>query len=127
MMKLINFSHPLTSEQLAQITDIIKTTVSVVAEINPQFDVEQAFAPQVADLLDSLNIQTPAWQLETWLIVLPALNTIASVLLAELHARMGHFPSIVRLCPTHHNFSTHYIVAEIVDLERVRQNARMRR
>jgi len=59
--------------------------------------------------------------------VLPSLNYAAAVLLAELHGRMGHFPAILRLRPIAGALVTEYDVAEIINLEAVRAEARTRR
>jgi len=48
-------------------------------------------------------------------------------LLAELLGRMGHFPTIVRLRPQANSLVTAYELAEIINLEGVRQLARIRR
>jgi hypothetical protein len=40
---------------------------------------------------------------------------------------MGHFPTIIRLKPVQQNFTTQYDVAEIINLEQVRQDARKKR
>ncbi|MCC6974005.1 MAG: hypothetical protein IT322_08350 [Anaerolineae bacterium] len=59
--------------------------------INPHvhFDVNQDFMPQVIRLLDDLKITPERWQGEVWLVVLPSLNHITAILLAEMHGRTG--------------------------------------
>lgn len=126
-MNLLNFSHPLTDIQQRQITERIGRELSLVQTVPVQLAVEQDFAPQVSELVDRLEIESARWQNETWLIVLPSLNFGAAVLLSDLRARMGHFPTIIRLKPVQQNFTTQYEVAEIIDLEQVRQEARKKR
>lgn len=126
-MNLLNFSHPLNKVQLEQLAKLIEQPITHIYEVAVQFDTEQAFVPQVVAMVDNLAITSAQWQSEVWLIILPALNFGAAVLLAELHARMGHFPTIIRLKPVQQNFTTQYDVAEIINLEQVRQIARQRR
>ncbi|MFO7321264.1 MAG: CRISPR-associated protein Csx15 [Chloroflexota bacterium] len=126
-MIILNFAHPLTPRQLEQITALVGRAPERVQDVRTQFDLEQPFSQQVVRLLDELNISPQEWQLGGWLIVLPSLNYGAAVLLAELHGRMGHFPAILRLRPVAGTLVTEYDVAEIINLETVRAEARTRR
>jgi hypothetical protein len=49
------------------------------------------------------------------------------VLLAELHGRCGYFPAAVRLRPVPDSVPPRFEVAEIVNLQAVREKARGRR
>jgi len=93
----------------------------------PQFDEQQPFAPQVAALLASVELTPQEWQGAPILIVLPSLNFIAAALLAELHGRMGYFPPVVRTRPVAGSLPRQFEVAEIVDLQSLREGARTRR
>lgn len=126
-MNLLNFSHPLNKVQLEQLAKLIGQPITDVRDIAVQFDTDQTFTPQVVAMIDDLSIESFRWQNEVWLIIPPALNYITAILLVELHARMGHFPTIIRLKPVQQNFTTQYDVAEIINLEQVRQIARQRR
>lgn len=126
-MHILNFSHPLTAAQREQIAALAGLPVEGVTDIKSQFDLNQPFAAQAVSLVDGLNISPADWQGQAWLIVLPSLNFICAVLLAELHGRMGHFPAIVRLKPVPGALVTEYEAAEIINLEAVRQTARSRR
>lgn len=126
-MIILNFAHPLTPRQLEQITALVGSAPARVQDIRSQFDLEQPFNQQVIRLLDDLGISTQQWQSGGWLIILPSLNYAAAVLLAELHGRMGHFPAIARLRPVADALVTEYDVAEIINLEAVRAEARTRR
>lgn len=126
-MILLNFAHPLTAKQLDQIGALAGQAPTQVRDVKVQFDVTQPFVAQVITMLDAQTISPAEWQGEGWLIVLPSLNYIAAILLAELHGRMGHFPAIVRLKTAPNSAITEYEVAEIINLESVRQAARTRR
>jgi len=67
------------------------------------------------------------WQTLPFLINPPSLNVIAVTLIAELHGRMGHFPAIVRLRPVADSVPTRYEVAEVINLQAVRDTARSQR
>lgn len=51
---------------------------------------------------------------------------MAFVLLAELHGRIGHFPTLIRLRPKPGPV-TMYEVAELLNLQTIRETARTRR
>lgn len=126
-MILLNFSHPLTSAQLAQIEALTGATVERVIAAPAQFDTQQPFAPQVEALLAQIPLTGEEWQTAPLLIVPPALNFITAVLLAELHGRMGYFPAIVRLRPMPESVPPRFEVAEVINLQAVREHARLSR
>jgi hypothetical protein len=126
-MHLLNLAHPLTERQQEQVTALVGQPAERLIEAKVQFDLNQPFAPQVAALIDSLGISPNDWQTGVWLVALPSLNYITAGLLAELHGRMGHFPAMLRLKPVPGALITEYEVAEIINLEQVRQQARTRR
>ncbi|MBM4459702.1 MAG: hypothetical protein FJ011_18395 [Chloroflexi bacterium] len=123
-MILLNFSHPLTPEQLAQVAALTAAAVERVIAVPAQFDTGQPFAPQVEALLAAIPLTAEEWQTLPLLIVPPALNFITAVLLAELHGRMGYFPAIVRLRPIAGSLLPRFEVAEIINLQAVREQAR---
>ena len=126
-MILLNFSHPLTSSQLAQIEALTGAAIERVIAAPAHFDAGQPFGPQVAVLLADVPLTAEEWQTTPLLIVPPALNFITAVLLAELHGRMGYFPAIVRLRPVAESVPPRFEVAEVINLQAVREQARTRR
>ncbi len=126
-MLVLNFSHPLTAEQIAQIEGLTGAAVDEVRHIPTQFDVARPFTPQVVALADRCGLSPEEWQTIPLLILPPALNFIAVALLAELHGRMGYFPPIVRTRPVAGALPPRYEVAEILDLQSLRDEARQRR
>lgn len=128
-MHLLNFSHPLTADNLADIATLLKRDVAAiqVRSISTQFDHEHSFAEQVRDLVDSLGISAATWQSAPLLINPPAYTPIAVTLLAELHGRMGYFPPHLRLKPQPDSLPPRFIVAEIINLQAVRDTARQGR
>ena len=81
----------------------------------------------VERLLDAAGLTSEQWQTTPILVVLPSLNFIAAALLAELHGRMGNFPPIVRIRPVAESLPRRYEVAEILDLQAIRDAARRKR
>ena len=126
-MFLLNFSHRLTPPQLDQLETLTGTGLERVISVSAQFDTEQPFVPQVAAMLTSVPLTDEQWQGLPLLIVPPALNFITAVLLAELHGRMGHFPAIVRLRPVKDSTPPRFEVAEVINLQAVREAGRQQR
>jgi hypothetical protein len=123
-MILLNFSHPLTPAQRAQIDALAGEPISRVLDAPTQFDEQQPFASQLAALLAAIDLTPAQWQGEPILLILPSLNFIAALLLAELHGRMGYFPAIVRTRPVADSVPRRYEVAELLNLQAVRDQAR---
>lgn len=126
-MILVNFSHPLNPNQIAQLEALLQHKVERVIEVMPQFDHTQAFAEQARALIDSVGLTPQEWQGAPIVIVPPALNFIAVTVLAELHGRMGYFPTVARLRPVPNTLPPQFEIAEIINLQAVRDAARTRR
>lgn len=126
-MLLLNFTHPLPPTQLARLAELAGRPVAEVREQMAQFDHARPFAEQVAALADAMGLSPAQWQTEAILVNPPALAPIAAVLIAELHGRMGYLPAIVRVRPVAGSTPPVYEVAEIINLQAVRDAARQRR
>ncbi|MCK6630702.1 MAG: CRISPR-associated protein Csx15, partial [Anaerolineae bacterium] len=126
-MILLNLSHPLTAEQRQQIETLAGQPITRLIERMAQFDLERPFAEQVITLVESLGLAPAEWQRSPLLVNLPSLNFGAAATLAELHGRCGYFPPIVRLRPVSGSLPPRYEVAEIVNLQGLRDAARKRR
>ncbi|NWJ97169.1 MAG: hypothetical protein HXX20_15400 [Chloroflexi bacterium] len=126
-MRLLNFSHPLTNSQISQVENLTQLKIETVRDVRVQFDITQEFVPQVVKMVEELAISSEEWQTEAWLLVLPSLNYISTILLAELHGRIGRFPTIIRLRPGANTLVNSFEVAEIISLDGVRNAARTRR
>lgn len=126
-MILLNFSHPITDGQRAQIEALTGTSIATVISAMPQFDEQQPFNPQLDALLTQIDLTPAQWQGDPIIVVLPSLNFIAGLLLAELHGRMGYFPPVIRTRPTADSLPRRFEVAEILDLQGRREQARRQR
>lgn len=126
-MLILNYSHPLTRDQRAQLETLTGAAIAEVRDIPTQVDVTAPLAPQVTALAEAAQLAPEAWQTEPLLLVPPALNFAAVALLAELHGRMGYFPPIVRLRPVSGALPPRYEIAEVLNLQALRDAARGRR
>ncbi len=126
-MILLNFSHPLTSDHLRQIEALTGRQVERVIEIHSQIDPQQPLVPHVTALADQAGLSPAEWQTLPLLVNPPSLNFIAMALLAELHGRCGYFPTLLRLRPVQGSLPPQYEVAEVLDLQALRDAARQRR
>ncbi len=125
-MLLLNFTHPLTREQCAQIEELAGMPIEEVRTIAVQIEQAEPLAPQIAGIVEAAGLSPEEWQTRSLLINPPGYAPAAFVLLAELHGRIGHFPSLVRLRPRPGPLTT-YEVAELLNLQAVREEARRRR
>jgi len=126
-MTLLNFSHPLTPAHLAAIEQSSGQKIGHVIDIKTQFDHDRSFVEQIRALVESIGFSSRDWQTTPLLINLPSLNVIAALLLAELHGRMGYFPAILRLRPVAGSVPPQFEVAEILNLQYVRDVSRQER
>ena len=126
-MILLNFSHPLTPTQVARAAELAAQPVERVIDLPVQFDGERPFLPQLDELALQIPLTPQQLQSEAILVNLPSLNFIAGLLLAELHGRMGYFPPVLRLRPVPASLPPRYEIAEILNLQSVRDAARTKR
>ncbi len=61
-MILLNFSHPLTPDQLGQITQLTGHTVERVIALPAQFGHPQPFGPQLEALMALSELSALEWQ-----------------------------------------------------------------
>jgi hypothetical protein len=125
-MLILNFTHPLTQEQCAQIEALAGTPIKEVRTIAVQIEQAEPLGPQIVAIVEAAGLSSQEWQTRSLLINPPGYAPAAFVLLAELHGRIGHFPSLVRLRPRPGALTT-YEVAELLNLQAVREEARRRR
>jgi len=126
-MILLNFSHPLPPDQLARLETLTGQPIERVIEIPTQVDTQADLVPQVVALADACQLSPAQWQQASVLVLPPALNFVAVTLLAELHGRMGYFPAHVRTRPVEGSLPPRFEVAEVINLQAVREAARTKR
>jgi len=126
-MILINFSHPLTAEQRTQVETPTGHPIDRLIEVPIQFDHARPFLDQVLELVEGVGLAPREWQGEPILVNPPALSAIAVTLMAELHGRMGYFAPVLRIRPVEGSLPPRYEVAEVINLQGVRDRARRER
>src|SRR5256714_1796795 len=126
-MLVLNFTHPVTDEQQAQIEALADTAVEEVRTIRVQIEQGEPLESQIVAIVDAAQLSSHEWQTRPLLINPPGYAPAAFVLLAELHGRIGHFPSLIRLRPRPKSPVPAYEVAELLNLQAVREAARRRR
>lgn len=117
----------LHSRSIQEVEALTGRKVERVIEINSQIEPGQGLVPQVVDLADWAGLAPAEWQTLPLLVNPSSLNFITVALLAELYARCGYFPAMLRLWPVPGSFPSRYGVAEVVDLQGIRDAARRRR
>lgn len=126
-MILINFGHPLSTAVRAQIQALTGEAIERDIELKTQFNHQVDFAQQARELVDQAGLSAEEWQTAKVLINPPTFNLIAVTVLAELHGRMGYFSPALRLRPVEGALPPVFELAEIVNLQRVRDSARKQR
>jgi hypothetical protein len=92
-MIVVNFSHAVTGEQRSKIETLTGRKIERVIDVGVQFDDVRSFADQAIELVDRAGLSPSDWQTLPLLVCLPELSTIGAAVLAELHGRIGYFPS----------------------------------
>ena len=131
-MLVLNFAHPLKEADLARIEELTSARIERVITIDSQINVAEPLAPQVRAMADAAGLSPEEWQTAPLLVNPPSLNYSAVTLLAELHGRMGYFPPCIRMKPVlgedgRPQVPPRFEVAEVLNLQAVRDGARERR
>ena len=126
-MIILNFSHPMIPSQIEKIQALSGEHVDQLIDIPVQFENGENFLDQFQTMMGQIRLSAEQWQTAPILINLPALNFIAGLLVAELHGRMGYFPPILRTRLIKDSLPPRYEIAEIINLQQVRENARRSR
>ncbi|HEY0752698.1 MAG TPA: CRISPR-associated protein Csx15 [Ktedonobacteraceae bacterium] len=125
-MLILNFSHPLTDEQRSQVEALAKMAVDDIQTMRVQLNQDEPLELQIRGIVDAVQLTSEQWQTRPLLINPPGYAPAAFVLLAELHGRIGHFPTLLRLRPKNGPV-TAYEVAELLNLQAIREAARRQR
>jgi hypothetical protein len=125
-MLILNFAHPLSDDHIAQIEAITGCINDDIRNIAVQINQNEPLEAQIRAIVDMAQLTSEEWQTRSLLINPPGYAPAACVLLAELHGRIGHFPTLVRLRPKP-SLITDYEVVELLNLQTIREDARKRR
>ena len=92
-MLLLNFSHPLTSDHVSQVEALAGQPVQRVVDAPVQVAADRALAEQIVAVVDGVGLTPVEWQTLPLVVNPPGYAPAAAALLAELHGRLGHFPT----------------------------------
>jgi hypothetical protein len=126
-MIIVNFSHPLSDAQKTEIERIQPHSIDRVIDIPTNFDNNLPFGEQAVSLARAVPLSAREWQTERILLLLPEQSAIAALMLAILHGYRGDFPTIIRRRRETGEVATVYEIAEIINLQEVRETARPNR
>ncbi len=123
-MILLNFSHPLTDAQIDKAESMLGQAIERVLEVPVQLEASAQFEPQIRRVIEETLARLDEGLLASVICCLPGHSEACAVLLAEWHGRFGAFPSVLRRCPVENSTPTRFEVAEIINLQSVRDRSR---
>src|SRR5260370_30663656 len=118
-MLVLSSTQPLTDGHKDQIEALAIVPIDEAPTTPVQIDKAKPLGPQISALVNAAQLSSQEWQTRPLLINPPGYAPAAFVLLAELHGRIGHFPSLIRLRPRLGSI-TMYEVAELLNLQAMR-------
>ncbi len=123
---LLNYAHPLPETQAARLTSMLgeEMTVRMIAS---QVDRERPIAEIAQELADATDLTGEQWQTQPIVVNPPSLAPLALALIAEIHGRSGGFPAMLNIRPVANSVPTRYEIAEVVNLQTLREAARTKR
>lgn len=121
---VLNFSHPITEVQKGEIAGLLGVTpfdVKVREGLSKQYRYVTTLnlVEQVRDQVADARLAPSNWQEKLIIVNLPAHSGGAMIALAEMHGRMGYFPTVLRIERAEDGF--HF--TEAIDLEQLRLRA----
>jgi hypothetical protein len=116
MIKVLNFSHPITEKQEMEIAQEVRDTVEVV-DIKVQINFEESLQEQAYKIVEPF---VSTLVNERFLIRPAALDAATLAIMAVIHGVSGHFPRIVTMKRENGEF----MVWGIIDLQTLREEAR---
>ena len=120
---VLNFARPLTAQQQTQIEELSSTTIENIINIPTLINEEERLEPQIANLIEAVDQSIHDWHKRDILVNPPGYAPAAILLLAEIHGRIGHFPTIIRMRPNHTSITTYEII-ELLNPQTIRDAAR---
>ena len=118
-MILLNFSSPFKSVQRAQVEALLHESIDRVVNFHCQVDSDMEILPQFYPMMAKLPLNDAELKDEPVVVVLPAQNYLAVLVMAYLHGRMGYFPPVIRTRLGTTGFLPIHEVAELLDPQAV--------
>jgi len=116
-MLLINFSLPLNQGQLRQAESLLRESIDQVINFPIHLDSDLPILPQFKIAMKEFPLPAEKVRIEPVVVILPAANYLAALILAELHAWMDYFPIILRIRMQPYSLPPRYEVAELINLQ----------
>jgi len=120
---VLNFSHDFNEQQSEEIARLVgdEWGIQTVGGLSRQYryNTAEELSEQVREQVAAAGISPWAWQNCKIVVNLPAHSGGAMVALAEMHGRMGYFPTVLRIERAEDGF--HF--TEAIDLEKLRLRA----
>jgi hypothetical protein len=126
---VLNFSHPLTDGQRQRIAALLNTLEDDLLEHRVQTQIEHAkpLALEATRLVDAVGWTAETWESAAFLVNPPGLSVAALAVIAEIHGRCGHFPTVICVAPVVGSTPLEFVVNEVINLQAVRDQARVKR
>jgi len=119
---VINLSaHSLTEEQKNQIQQ--EVYIEELIERPVHFDATGKLQPQIEKIVEDIGLTLEEWSSKQIYFILPGIAPGAAALLAYIHGLRGGFPKVIWIYQDPAD-PTHYIVAQTVNLQKLRDAAR---
>lgn len=128
-MKILNFSHAISPEQLGQLRELgLEVAREVIIGIQTNLDLAQPLEAQVVALVEGVGWTRAEWETTPFVTVLPSHPDIAVLVAAEIEGRSGHLPAVLRRKPVKDDKTglTRFEVVEITNPYELRNQARKR-
>lgn len=113
-MKIVNFSHPITAEQEAQLRSILCGEWIEIVDIRVQISFGGSISDQAEELVNAAGLLPEDWPLVV--VRLPELSSAAAAVLAEIRKQSGVLPWIVTTRPAEATMLRKYDIWEVIDL-----------
>ncbi len=128
-MKILNFAHPLSPIMLEQIAALLNVKIQTLEElrITTQIDRTLPIQLEMTRILESTGFSNEDWQTKPFIVNPPGLALAALCLITELHGRTGYFPSVLSVSPIPNSTPLEFMVQGVVNLQQLREIARMKR
>jgi len=124
---VVNFHHLLKPEQIKDMQRLLQwPRIEVIDARLGTVPEKQNFTRYLLNHIESIDLTAEEWQTACLAVIPPGFAPACSVMLAELHGRLGYFPDIVRIRPSESG-PEKYVVAEIIALRDIRNQARGKR
>ena len=126
---VLNFSgHPVLPGQLKTIEKLLQWPATRVMDVQVGTIAEDKnFIANIVKAIEKIDLSPVQWQASSIVAIPAGYSAIWSVVLAEIHGRLGYFPDVVHLRPSSAVTGEKFEVAEIMNLRQVRHSSRDKR